>query len=72
MQDMSSSARARRRGNGSVHNSTMGGTYFLIFIGVAVYYIQHAASFWQGVLGILKAMVWPACLAHKLFEFLKM
>lgn len=72
MQDISSSARARRRGNGSVHNSTMGGTYFLIFIGVAVYYIQHAASFWQGVLGILKAMVWPAFLAHKLFEYLKM
>lgn len=72
MQDMSSSARTRRRGNGSVKNGTMGGTYFLIFIGVAVYYIRQAESFWQGVLGILKAMVWPAFLAHKLFEFLKM
>jgi hypothetical protein len=35
-------------------------------IGAAVYYIQHADSFGQGVLGILKALVWPAMLVYKL------
>lgn len=43
-----------------------GGFYFLGFMGAAVYYIQQSTSFWQGVLGILKAIVWPAFLVHKL------
>lgn len=46
-----------------------GGIYFLGFIGAAVYYIQSATSFWTGVLGILKAIVWPAFLVHKLLGF---
>ena len=36
--------------------------YGLGFIGAAVYYISHAANFWAGVLGFLKAIVWPAFL----------
>jgi hypothetical protein len=40
--------------------------YFLGVIGAAVYYIQHATGFWMGVLGILKALVWPAMLVYKL------
>jgi len=43
-----------------------GGIYFLGFIGAAVYYLQTATSFWVGVLGILKAIVWPAFLVYKL------
>lgn len=45
--------------------------YGLAFIGALVYFIQHASSFWMGVLGLLKAIVWPALLIYKLFEFLK-
>jgi hypothetical protein len=37
-------------------------------IGAAVYYIQQADSFGQGVLGILKALVWPAILVYKLLQ----
>lgn len=48
------------------------GLYGLGFIGAAIYFIQHADSFWVGVLGVLKAMVWPAMLVYKLLEFLKM
>jgi hypothetical protein len=44
--------------------------YGLGFIGAAVYFIQHATSFWIGVLGFLKALVWPAFMVYKLFEFL--
>ena len=36
-----------------------GGFYFLGMVGALVYYIQNAATFGQGVLGILKALVWP-------------
>lgn len=49
-----------------------GGVYGLAFIGAAVYYIQHADTFWAGALGFLKALVWPALLVYKLLEFLKM
>jgi len=45
--------------------------YGLGFIGAAVYFIQHASGFWMGVLGILKAVVWPALLLYKLLEYLK-
>ena len=49
-----------------------GGVYGLAFIGAAVYYIQHSATFWAGVLGVLKALIWPALVVYKLLEFLKM
>ena len=49
-----------------------GGIYGLAFIGAAIYFIQHAFTFWGGVLGILKALVWPAILVYKCLEFLKM
>jgi hypothetical protein len=53
-------------------NGAFGGIYGLAFVGAAVYYIQHALTFWEGVLGFLKALVWPAVLIYKLLEFLKM
>jgi hypothetical protein len=49
-----------------------GGIYGLAFIGAAVYFIHHATSFWGGVLGFFKALLWPAILMYKLLEFLKM
>lgn len=42
-----------------------GAVYGIGMIGAVVYYIQHASSFGDGVLGILKAIVWPALLVHK-------
>jgi len=38
--------------------------YGLGFIGAAIYYIGHATTFWLGVLGFLKALVWPVFLVH--------
>lgn len=40
--------------------------YFLGFLGAAIYYISTANGFWYGVLGVLKALVWPAMLVFKL------
>jgi hypothetical protein len=45
--------------------------YGLGLIGAAVYYISHATTFWMGVLGFLKAIVWPAFLVYQLLQFLK-
>ncbi|MBN2544232.1 MAG: hypothetical protein JXB50_00445 [Spirochaetes bacterium] len=49
-----------------------GAIYGLGFIGAFVYFIIHAAGFWMGVLGFLKAIVWPAFLVYGLFKFLAM
>ena len=46
--------------------------YGLGLIGAAVYYIQNATSFVDGLLVVLKALVWPAFLVHKLLAFLGM
>ena len=54
------------------NNGACGGVYGLAFIGAAIYFIQHSTTFWEGVLGFLKALVWPATLMYKLLEYLKM
>ncbi len=46
--------------------------YGLGFIGAAVYFISQAAGFWAGVLGFLKAIVWPAFLVYEAFMKLGM
>jgi hypothetical protein len=49
-----------------------GAVYGLGLIGAAVYFIQQATTFGLGVLGFLKAIVWPALVVYRLLEFLKM
>ena len=52
-----------RRGGGDA-------VYGLGLIGALVYYIGHATGFWSGVLGILKALVWPAFVVYELLGHL--
>lgn len=44
--------------------------YGLGFIGVAIYFISQATTFWMGVLGFLKAIVRPAFLVYELLKYL--
>ena len=46
-------------------NASSGAVYGLGLIGAAVYYISTAATFWMGLLGFLKALVWPAFLVYE-------
>lgn len=50
-------------------SGTGGAVYGLGFIGAVVYYISTATGFWMGVLGVLKAMVWPAFFVYEAFKF---
>ena len=50
---------------GNSSHATGGGFYFLGFIGAAIFFIQESTSFWGGVLGFLKAIVWPVFLVYK-------
>ena len=47
------------------------GGYFIGFIGAAIYFIQNAVGFWAGLLGLLKACVWPAYTVYYLLNYLK-
>jgi hypothetical protein len=49
-----------------------GDVYGVGLVGAVIYFIQHATTFWGGVLGVLKAMIWPAFVVYKLLEFLKL
>ncbi|MEW5919674.1 MAG: hypothetical protein AB1796_01740 [Bacillota bacterium] len=54
-----------------VHKSgPAGAVYGLGFIGAAIYFISNATGFWSGVLGFLKALVWPAFLVYEALKFL--
>ena len=55
------------------HNhGTNGAIYGLGFIGAFIHYIIGATSFWNGVLGFFKALVWPAFVTYGLLKFLGM
>lgn len=46
--------------------------YGLGFVGALVYFLQHATTLWDGVIGIFKAIIWPAIIIYKWLEFFKM
>ena len=62
MKQMNTCNNVCKSGNGCI--------YGLGFLGAAIYYISTATSFWGGVLGVLKALVWPAFLVFELLKYL--
>ncbi|MBU2562740.1 MAG: hypothetical protein KKF68_03710 [Nanoarchaeota archaeon] len=57
--------------NPGINNTCKGGLiYFLGFIGSAIYYVSNTTGFWNSVLGILKALAWPAFLVYEMLAFL--
>ncbi len=57
----------------SVRNGGGGdAVYGLGVIGAAIYFIGQATTFWMGVLGFLKALVWPVFLVMALLKYLEM
>jgi hypothetical protein len=51
-------------------NPQSGAVYGFGFIGAAIYYISTATGFWMGVLGFLKAIVWPTFLVYEALKHL--
>ena len=52
------------------HRSGGDAVYGLGLIGAWIYFIGQATSFWPGVLGFLKGIVWPVFAVLGLLEFL--
>lgn len=50
-------------GKGCHHSSCI---YGLGLLGAAIYYIQTSTGFWNVVLAILKALVWPVFVVIKI------
>jgi hypothetical protein len=55
-----------------MRKDSSGAIYGMAMIGAAVYYVRHAVTFSAGVIGILKAIFWPAVLIYKVLDLLKM
>lgn len=54
----------------SKNNSMGDAIYGLGFIGAAIHFISEAGGFWEGLLGFLKAMIWPVFLVYEAFQYL--
>lgn len=52
------------------NNAPAGAVYGLGLIGAAIYYIGAATSFGMGVLGFLKAVIWPVFLVMEALKSL--
>lgn len=52
-------------------NTGNGAVYGMGFIGALIYFIQHATTFWEGVIGVFKAIFWPGFLIYRLLELLR-
>lgn len=54
------------------HQATASGgaIYGLGLIGAAVFFIARATTFWLGVVGLGKAIVWPALLVYHVLKML--
>jgi len=52
-------------------DSPAGFIFFLTYIGAAVHFVGKVDGFWNILLALLKAAVWPAFLINKIFELLR-
>ena len=53
-----------------MNKGTPEAVYGLGMVGALIYFIEHATTFWGGVLGVLKSIVWPAVLIYEVLQFL--
>ena len=45
--------------------------FFLTYIGAAVHFVGNVDGFWNIILALLKAAVWPAFLINRVLEVLR-
>lgn len=53
-----------------IHRNGGDAVYGLGIIGAWIFYIGSAGSFWVGVLGFLKGLIWPVFLVLELLKYL--
>jgi hypothetical protein len=70
--DMKSNERENRKPKTNYRGGASEAVYGLGLIGAWFYYLGHAATFWIGVLGFFKGIVWPAMLVFEALKYLHM
>jgi hypothetical protein len=70
--DTISSGQERQKTKVIYKGASSAPVYGLGLIGAWIYYLSHATTFWIGVLGILKGIIWPAMLVYELLTYLSM
>jgi hypothetical protein len=54
-----------------VNQAPGGFVLFLAFIGAAIYFVQHTSGgFWEVILALLKAIVWPVFVVYHALHLL--
>lgn len=61
---------AKKENYHAAASSGSGAVYCLGLIGAFIYFMQRADNFWEVIVGIFQALVWPAYLVFKAFEAL--
>jgi len=61
-------SKACRRNNNVSHGGDV--VYVMGLIGAAIFFIGQAPDFWAGVVGFLKAIIWPIFMVFEAFNFL--
>ena len=54
------------------NNAGSGAIYGIGMLGALVYFLQHATSVLDGIIGIFMAVFWPGVVVYKVLEILKM
>ena len=54
------------------NNANSGAIYGLGMLGALIYFIQHASSLLDGVVGVFLAIFWPGVFVYKVLEILHM
>ncbi|CAN5484395.1 hypothetical protein BH10BAC6_BH10BAC6_16970 [soil metagenome] len=56
-----------------VTNDGMWGlVWFLATVGAAIYFMQQATGFGEGIMAIIKALIWPAMIMYKVLQMLQL
>lgn len=62
----------KKKGGEMKNNAGSGAIYGIGMLGALVYFLQHSATFMDGLIGIFKAIFWPGVILYKVLELLKM
>ena len=54
-----------------INNTSGGALYGIGIIGALIYYLQHATTLLAGIIGIIKAVFWPAVVVYEVLKMLK-
>lgn len=54
-----------------VKEAPSGFILFLAFIGAAIYFVGQASGFWEVILALLKAIVWPVFVMVHVLQLLQ-